>query len=69
MTGFIDHLQVVTTNNCNTIATFHILEITTAHAKYFQACSVFTGRFLVTASNNNYFSASVLKSSTELTLN
>jgi hypothetical protein len=41
----------------------HNLQITTAHAKSFPACSVFTRRFLVTASNNNYSSASVLKSS------
>jgi hypothetical protein len=33
--GFIDHLQVVTTNNYNTIANFHILQVTTAHAKSF----------------------------------
>jgi hypothetical protein len=67
--GFIEHLQVVTTNNHNTIADFHTLRITTSHAKSFPACSVFTRRFLVTASNNGYSSASVLKSRTELTLN
>jgi hypothetical protein len=27
--GFIDHLQVVTTNNYNVIADFHTLQITT----------------------------------------
>jgi hypothetical protein len=27
VTRFIDHLQVVTTNNYNTIADFHILQI------------------------------------------
>jgi hypothetical protein len=34
--GFIDHLQIVTTNNYNTISDFHTLQITTAHAKFFQ---------------------------------
>jgi hypothetical protein len=61
--GSTDHLQVATTNNYNTIAYFHNLQITTAHAKPFPACSGFTRRFPVTASNNGYFSASVLKSS------
>jgi hypothetical protein len=67
--GFIDNLQVVTANNCNTIADFHTLQISTAHAKAFPACSVFTKRFLVTASNNGYFYASMFKSRTELHLN
>jgi hypothetical protein len=35
--GFIDHLQVVTTNNYNTGANFHNLQITTAHANSFQS--------------------------------
>jgi hypothetical protein len=35
--------------------------MTTAHPKTFPACSVFTRRFLVTASNNGYYSASVFK--------
>jgi hypothetical protein len=30
--GFIDNLQVVTTNNCNTIADFHTLQITDTHS-------------------------------------
>jgi hypothetical protein len=34
--GFIDHLQAATTNNYNTIANFHTLQITTAHAMSFQ---------------------------------
>jgi hypothetical protein len=38
-TGFMDHLQVVTTNNCNTIANFYTLQITTAHAKPFQSAA------------------------------
>jgi hypothetical protein len=61
--GFIDHLQVVTTNNYDIVADFHTLQITTAHAKSFPACSVFARLFLVTASNKGYSSASVLKSS------
>jgi hypothetical protein len=47
--GYIDHFQVVTTNNYYTVADFHTLQITTAHAKSSPACSVFTRRFLVTA--------------------
>jgi hypothetical protein len=31
--GFIDHLQVITTNNYNTIANFHTLQITTGKGK------------------------------------
>jgi hypothetical protein len=34
--GFTDHLQVVTTNNYSTIANFHTLQVTAAHAKSFQ---------------------------------
>jgi hypothetical protein len=33
--GFIDQLQVVTTNNYNTIANFHFIQIITAHAEFF----------------------------------
>jgi hypothetical protein len=47
--GFIDHLQVVITNNYNTIADFHTLQITTVYAKDFPACSAFTRHVLVTA--------------------
>jgi hypothetical protein len=43
--GFIDHLQVVTTNNYNTIADIHTLK----SLQHTLACSVFTRRFLVTA--------------------
>jgi hypothetical protein len=53
--GFVDHLRVVTTDNYNIIADFHTLQITTAHAKSYTAFSVFTRRFLVTASNNGFF--------------
>jgi hypothetical protein len=52
--GFITifNTQLVTTLNCNTIAGFYTLQITTAHAKSSPACSVFTSSYLVTASNN-----------------
>jgi hypothetical protein len=60
--GFIDHLQVVTTNNSNTFADLQILQITRAHAKSSQ--SAFTRRFLVTDINNGDSSAFVLKSLT-----
>jgi hypothetical protein len=61
--GFIEHLQVVTTNKYNIVADLHTLQITTAQSKSLPACSVFSKRFLVTASNHGYSSASVLKSS------
>jgi hypothetical protein len=63
--GFIDHFktQLVITLNYSAIANFHNLQITSAHANSFPACSVFTRRFLITVSNNGYSSASVLKSS------
>jgi hypothetical protein len=57
---FTDHLQEVTTNNYYTVDDFHTLQINTAHAKSFRASIVFTGHFLTTASNNNYYSVSVL---------
>jgi hypothetical protein len=44
---FIDHLEVVTTNNYNTIADFH----TTNHSSL-SILSIFTGLYLVTALNN-----------------
>jgi hypothetical protein len=63
--GFIDHLytQLAATNNYNAIVNLHTLQITTAHAKSFPACCVFTSRSLVTASNSEESSASALKSS------
>jgi hypothetical protein len=54
----MDHLQVVTTSNYNTIANFHTLQITIIHANSFQ--SAVTSRFLVTDLNNGDSSASVL---------
>jgi hypothetical protein len=64
-TEFIEHFntQLAITFNYSAIADFHALPIIPAHAKSFPACSVFTIRLLVTASNNGYSSASVLKSS------
>jgi hypothetical protein len=63
----MDNLQVVTTNNYNTVADFHILQIIAANAKSLPACSVFTGCFLVTAFNNDCYSASFLTSCRVLT--
>jgi hypothetical protein len=58
---FIDHLQVVIICNYNIIANFHILQITTAHAKSFH--SDVTSRFPVTGLNNGDSSAAPNKSS------
>jgi hypothetical protein len=55
--------QLVITLNYSAIADFYTLPITTAHAKSFPASGVFTNISLVTASNNGYSSASLLKSS------
>jgi hypothetical protein len=49
------------TSNYSAVANIHTLQITTAHAKYFPACSVVSSSCLVTASNNNYSFASWLK--------
>jgi hypothetical protein len=75
--GFIDYLQVVPTSNYNAIANCHASQITTAHAKFFSVCCVFTSRFLVTASNSgdffqlhrpNLFFLDSLKSLSQLTV-
>jgi hypothetical protein len=60
--GFLDHLytQLETICNYSSIANLHTLQIT---LNIFQPAVYFTRRFLVTASNNGYSSASVLKSS------
>jgi hypothetical protein len=55
---FIDYLQDVTTNNLTLSLFTHF----TNHTVSFSACGVSTRRFLVTASNNDYSSASGLKS-------
>jgi hypothetical protein len=56
--GFIDHLQIVTTSNYNTIANLHTLQITTAHTKPSQ--SAFTSHFSATDLNNGDSSVSTL---------
>jgi hypothetical protein len=63
--GFIEHLytQLVSRSNYSSIADFHTLQITRTTAKSFPACCGFTGRSLVTASNLEDSSVSVLKSS------
>jgi hypothetical protein len=59
--GFIDHLQAVTTNNFNTIANFHNLQITTTHAK--SVFCVFIRPSMVTACNSADSSTAPTKSS------
>jgi hypothetical protein len=68
--GFIDHLhtQLGTTSNYSAIANLHNLKATTAHTKSFPAYCVFISRFLVTASNSEDSSASMLKSSLPIDL-
>jgi hypothetical protein len=70
---FIDHLQVVATDNCSTNADFHTTNHSTLsllsllsvvllgnHSpQWLFLCSVFTKRFLVTKLSNGNFSASV----------
>jgi hypothetical protein len=50
--GFIDHLytRLLITSNYSAIADLHSSNITTAPAKPFRACCVFTSRSLTTAS-------------------
>jgi hypothetical protein len=63
--GFIDHLytRLGTTRNYSVTANLYNSQITTAPAKHFPACYVFTSRSLVTASNSGDSSVSALKSS------
>jgi hypothetical protein len=60
--GFIGHFntRLVSTFSNSAIADIHTLQITRAHTKCFPACSVFSSRFPVTASNSGNFSASAL---------
>jgi hypothetical protein len=60
--AFIDHLQVVTTNNYNITADFHTLQLTSAHAESFYSV-VFTSRSLVAASNSGDSSSASTKPS------
>jgi hypothetical protein len=48
--GFTDHLQVVTTNNYNTIANLHTpnITVTTAHIKSFQSSLIFSWQRILT---------------------
>jgi hypothetical protein len=60
MNGFIEHLHtwLRTTSNCSATANLHNSQITTAPAKPFPACYVFTGHSLAMASNSGDSSAS-----------
>jgi hypothetical protein len=60
--GFIDNTYLATALNYSAIANFHNLQITREHAKSFPAYNVFASSFLVTDSNNGYYSASGLNS-------
>jgi hypothetical protein len=57
--GFIDHLytRLVSKSNCSAPALLHESQITTASAKPFPACRIFTNRSLATASNSEDSSA------------
>jgi hypothetical protein len=66
VTGFIDHLQIVTTSNYNTISDSHTLQFTAAHTKASQS-ALFIIHCVVTVSEGrrspysgfpNYFLAS-----------
>jgi hypothetical protein len=58
--GFIDYLytRLVSTSNYNATTDLYNSQITTAPAKPFPACYVFTSRFQATASNSGDSSAS-----------
>jgi hypothetical protein len=62
--GFIDQFNtwLVTTLNYSAIADLYTSQITTAHAKSFPACRVFTSRSLVTAYNSGDSSTTPTKS-------
>jgi hypothetical protein len=51
--GFTECLQLITTNNCNTIADLHTLQITTVHDKSFQLAVPSHAHCLVAAPNND----------------
>jgi hypothetical protein len=63
--GFIDHLytQLRTMSNYDATTNLRNSQITTAPAKPFPACCVFTSHSLVMASNSGDSSASTLRSS------
>jgi hypothetical protein len=67
---FIDNSQVVTTNNCNTVADFHTKNHSTlsllsllgnSSPQRLLLCSIFARRFLVTNLSNEDSSASVVR--------
>jgi hypothetical protein len=60
VTRVIGHLHIrrISASNYSAIANLHTLQITAANTKFSQACSVFSSRFLVTASNSGDTSAS-----------
>jgi hypothetical protein len=60
--------RLVTTSNYSAIADLHILQITAANTKYFAARSVFTSRYLATASSSGDPSASRTQVLPSLTL-
>jgi hypothetical protein len=57
------YTRFICTSNYSAAINFYNSQTTTATAKSFPACCVFTSRFLVTASNNGNSTASALKSS------
>jgi hypothetical protein len=63
--GFLDHYntRLVITLNYSAIANFQTLQNTRSHVMSLPVSSIFTRRFLVTASDNGYSSTSVLMSS------
>jgi hypothetical protein len=63
--GFIDHLyaRLGTTGNYSVIDNHHNSQITTAPAKHFPVCCVFTSRSMVTDSISGDSSASAFKTS------
>jgi hypothetical protein len=58
--GFIDHLytRLRTAINCSVTANLHNSQITTAHAKLFPTCCIFTSCSLAAASNSGDSSVS-----------
>jgi hypothetical protein len=60
-TGFIEHLQIVTTSNYTAIANSYTQQFTTART-VFSVCCVFTSRCLITASKAADPSTSVFTS-------
>jgi hypothetical protein len=70
MNGFIDHLytQLGNTSHYSATANLHNSQITTAPAKPFPVCYVFTSRSLATASNSGNSSPCGIVSITDVAL-